>query len=91
MPDVIRVVMGENNNYLFLACDGLFEAMTNDSLAQFLLERLYPKTATKNEDPLKASHADLGQVLEVSGSIFYGTNNLMSSLGPPEQIFPARQ
>lgn len=78
LPDVVKIVVGESHNYLFLACDGIFEAMTSEQVATFLLDRLYPTNSPKEPSQ---EHPDLGEVLQelLQESWDRGSNDNMSA------------
>jgi serine/threonine protein phosphatase PrpC len=83
LPDTISVCMGENDHYLFLACDGVFEQMSSEEVATFLLERLYTSEEGKEAtDPRTSRHPDLGTVLDelLSESLERGSKDNMTAM-----------
>jgi len=51
-PDVTRITLDEHDEFMVLACDGIWNVMENQAVVDFVRQRLYPAKYNLNDEPL---------------------------------------
>jgi len=52
VPDVTTIELNEHDEFMVLACDGIWNVMDNQEVVDFVRERLYPEKYNKKYEPL---------------------------------------